>query len=285
MTSTHTLWQKAERLLQQGEAVVAVVVESVKGSAPREAGAMMLVTAKGTFGSIGGGTLEWQASARAQQHLHGGPAHHTMRFALGPDLGQCCGGHVTLGLQRLTEVVVEKQLAEGVKPPRHLYLFGAGHVGKALVLTLAQTAFDLHWVDARPGAFPPVVPQNVTCHDTDDAVALFATAPHGSMVLVMTHSHALDLAIVDAALRSPHIAKTGLIGSATKRARFESRLRSAGIDQTKISSLICPIGLGGIRSKSPVSIAISTAAQMLSLDEALSAVEETSGNQPMRAAL
>jgi xanthine dehydrogenase accessory factor len=147
---------------------------------------------------------------------------------------------------------------------RRIYLFGAGHVGKALVLALAPLPFDVHWIDARPGAFPGAVPRNVILFkDTE-----LSQAPEGSFVFIMSHSHALDLTLCDQALRNPRIAQVGLIGSATKRARFVKRLKEAGIDAARVENLICPIGIQGIRSKEPAMIGAATAAQILVLDEA-----------------
>lgn len=264
-----TLWHKAQARIVRGEKVARITLIQVRGSAPREEGATMLVTACGLSGSIGGGTLEWRALADAQRQLAKGPTCSVTHHALGPDLGQCCGGHVAV----LTEIFdagnFQSWQQDETDEPRHLYLFGAGHVGRALVLVLAQTEFDVTWVDPRPNAFPAATPANVTVLQSESPETLPASAPAGSLALVMSHSHALDLAIVDAALRSPQIAETGLIGSATKRARFERRLSAMGHAPHAIDRLICPIGLGGIRSKKPEAIAISTAAQLLLLDERL----------------
>jgi xanthine/CO dehydrogenase XdhC/CoxF family maturation factor len=148
-----------------------------------------------------------------------------------------------------------------------------GHVGKALVFTLSQMEMDVVWCDPRPMAFPSHVPANVTLQSDQDVPTVLVKARPGSIALVMSHSHALDLAIVDASLRNPNVVATGLIGSATKRARFETRLAAAGVPADRISALICPIGIGGIRSKRPEAIAISTAAQLLALDESLKLAE------------
>ncbi len=254
-------------------AVVSVVQTS--GSAPRDAGACMVVTPEGFHGTIGGGALEWRALAEAQAMLAREPATKTTAHALGPELGQCCGGRVDLRTEVLTADALAKvrTLAEkeGAGENRRLYLFGAGHVGRALVLALAPLPFDVHWIDSRPDAYPSAVPRNVTLRPAPDPVAELGTSPDASLVFVMTHSHALDLAIIDAALRHPPIAHVGLIGSATKRARFEKRLREAHVPEHRIAGLICPIGVHGIASKEPAMIAAATAAQMLMLDEQLRA--------------
>lgn len=296
-----------------------VTVAGIRGSAPREPGARMVVVADGGFhGSIGGGELEWQAIAAARKAMADGrPQASIMRFTLGPDLGQCCGGTLrllteTFDRSRLDEVralaarealaafsthgrieagVVRRTISEDVAvaaiaarsviltgesqvmehfaaAPRLLYLFGAGHVGRALMLALAPLRFAVRWVDQRESAFPAAVPANVeVLHEPAPARAL-DDAPHGAFVVVMTHSHALDLAIVHAALSAGRFDYVGLIGSGSKRARFAHRLRDAGVPGARVDSLVCPIGLRGIRSKEPAAIAVSIVAELLQRDEA-----------------
>ncbi len=264
-----SILSRARALLAAGQPAALVRIAGTSGSSPREEGAMMLVTEAGILGSIGGGALEWKAMADAQGMLHGGTKRKTRRYALGPELGQCCGGRVDIVTELLDAATMERLAGESAGLQREVYLFGAGHVGRALILLLAQMPLSIVWCDPRPGAFPGAVPGNVTLRGDADVPAVLAHAQTGSIVLVMTHSHALDLAIVDASLRNPSVAVTGLIGSATKRARFERRLAEAGVDRQRISGLVCPIGIGGIRSKRPESIAISTAAQLVALDESL----------------
>jgi xanthine dehydrogenase accessory factor len=285
-------WSLILKALETQGTCALVSIVGTQGSAPREAGAHMIVTREGYHGSIGGGTLEWHAIAAAQAMLGRGEAARIVSQALGPELGQCCGGRVDLATEaftrdsmaRVTELAekesdgrftvsrliagrsIEQSFGEEF---RRIDLFGAGHVGRALVLALAPLPFDVHWIDPRPGAFPRAVPRNVTLHQIEEPVRALADAPPNSIALVMTHSHALDLAIVDAALRDPKFAHTGLIGSLTKRARFERRLSEAGVATSRIEGLICPIGIRGIESKEPAMIATATAAQILVLDEAL----------------
>jgi xanthine dehydrogenase accessory factor len=152
---------------------------------------------------------------------------------------------------------------------RKLYLFGAGHVGRALILALAPLPFDVIWIDPREGAFPSAVPSNVMTIQSENPAVEIADAPPCSFALVMTHSHGLDLEITDAVLRSPRFAYAGLIGSATKRARFSRRLREAGIAECRIAGLVCPIGSPSITSKHPAAIAAATAVQLLECDELL----------------
>ena len=154
-------------------------------------------------------------------------------------------------------------------PRRSVWLFGAGHVGRALMLALAPLPFDVTWVDERADAFPAAVPVNVrSLHSTDPAGEV-ARAPAGALIVVMTHSHARDLAIVHAALAAGRFGYVGLIGSASKRARFTRRLRETGVAQARVAELVCPIGLPTIASKHPAAIAAGVAVQLLERDEAL----------------
>ena len=146
-------------------------------------------------------------------------------------------------------------------------------MGRALILALAPLPFDVIWIDPREGAFPSVAPSNVVTIQSENPAAEIADAPPGSFALVMTHSHGLDLEVIDAVLRSPKFAYAGLIGSATKRARFSKRLREAGVPDENISAIVCPIGIPGIKSKHPAAIAAATAVQLLERDEHLRCAE------------
>jgi xanthine dehydrogenase accessory factor len=234
---------------RDNQPAVLVTVLTAKGSTPREAGAKMVVSADGMAGTIGGGNLEYQCEAAARGLLAAGAEGPSTRdFPLGPALGQCCGGHVTV-------------LFEVLRPPRlHLGLFGAGHVGKALVKLLADLPCRVSWIDARPEALPANLPPNVVPVRVAQPAQAIAALPPGSFVLVMTHDHALDFEIVAAALSRPDLSAVGLIGSATKRARFVGRLARQGIDTAR---LICPIGVPGIEGKEPAVVAVSVAAQIL----------------------
>jgi len=154
--------------------------------------------------------------------------------------------------------------------PTAFYLFGAGHVGRALTVALAPLPFAVTWIDMRPEAVPETFPVNVTAIRQGDPVALLARAPEGAFVAVMTHSHALDLDLVIAALKSERFAYVGLIGSETKRARFTSAMRRMGM-AGMVDRLVCPIGLTEIQDKAPASIAASIAAQVLIVRESLQA--------------
>jgi xanthine dehydrogenase accessory factor len=152
-----------------------------------------------------------------------------------------------------------------------VYLFGAGHVGRALALALAPLPFVVRWIDSRREAFPEYAPANVALIHAPEPSGELASAPDGALIVVMTHSHAIDLEIVADALRSERFGFVGLIGSATKRARFLSQMRAAGLSETLLSKLVCPIGLRGLAGKEPAVIAASTAALLLMVSERLSA--------------
>jgi xanthine dehydrogenase accessory factor len=157
---------------------------------------------------------------------------------------------------------------------RPLYLFGAGHVGRALILALAPLPFEVTWIDPRREAFPAATPANVrSVHQPDPAAAL-AGAPVDAFVLVMTHSHPLDLELAHAALAAGRFAYVGLIGSATKRARFRKRLEDLRLSAESVSRLVCPIGLARITSKVPAAIAASVAADLLIRHEAVRECKE-----------
>jgi len=152
---------------------------------------------------------------------------------------------------------------------RAVYLFGAGHVGRALALALAPLPFAVRWIDSRREAFPAYAPANVALIHAPAPTAELANAPDGALIVVMTHSHALDLEIVAEALREQRFAYVGLIGSATKRARFLSQMRAAGLSEAALATLVCPIGLPGLEGKDPAVIAASTTAQLLMAGEGL----------------
>lgn len=234
----------------RGEAAVLVTVAGSQGSAPREAGAKMLVTSTRLAGTIGGGALEHGAVQHARSLLRDGAVAPVLDdVPLGPALGQCCGGKVVL-------------MFDPIRPPATtLYLFGAGHVGREVVAVLAPVP-DLRivWIDGRDDQFPPDPPPGVRCLVSDLPEAEALEAPPGAMALVMTHSHDLDLRLVETMLRRGDFGWLGLIGSATKRARFVRRLEAKGLD---CSRLVCPIGLEGIGGKHPRTIAVSVAAQLL----------------------
>jgi xanthine dehydrogenase accessory factor len=247
-------WLDALHALDRaGTDSVLVTVLAARGSTPREAGCKMVVTRDALFGTIGGGNLEFACIDAARDMLDGGPAPAMRDFPLGPALGQCCGGHVSV-------------LFEPMRPARlHVALFGAGHVGRALVQVLGTLPLRVTWIDSRPDAIPADRPANVTARVAIQPGAMVAALPGDTLLLVMTHDHQLDFAIVAAALRRDDLRAVGLIGSATKRVRFARRLAADGIAPAAITRLICPIGLPGIGGKLPAEIAVAVAAQVLQL--------------------
>jgi xanthine dehydrogenase accessory factor len=315
-------WPTIARFLAEHGAAALVTLAEAKGSSPREPGARMVVAPDGRFtGTIGGGALEWGALAEAQALLARGDAAVTLDRALGPDLGQCCGGRVTLTIERFgaqERAMVERfagierggalitvgngrprepatpaeaaalpagevlrRLPDGRvierfgTEPTPFCLFGAGHVGRALCAALAPLPFAVTWIDTRPDAIPADTRTGVARVTEGDPVDVLTRAPDGAFVAVMTHSHALDLDIVIAALRAARFAYVGLIGSATKRARFVSAMRNVGIDPKAIEKLVCPIGLTAIRDKAPAAIAASVVAQLLIAREGMRAIAPT----------
>jgi len=256
-------WQQAVyRLRQTQMPAVLVTVDSIVGSTPREAGARMIVTAEGLYGTIGGGNLEYQACGIARDQIELGEADGLRRFPLGAGLGQCCGGLVNLMFERLgadsdwLELAREADLIE-------LFLFGAGHVGSAVVRALRDLPLRVHWIDTRDGMLPDEPPAGVDAICTDTPEAEIDSAPANSYFLVMTHDHALDQRLCEQILARDDFTYFGLIGSRAKRRNFETRMRRRGIDARKFARMNCPIGIGGISSKQPAQIAISVAAEIL----------------------
>lgn len=275
------LSQLLEALAQQPAVLVTVCAS--RGSVPRERGAWMAVFADTCLGTVGGGRLEWDATHLARQMLHaqggalapealaGQPAQ-LHRFALGPALGQCCGGEVQLQLEWVGPAQ-RAALAQRLRPAHApLVLFGGGHVGQALVQVLGALPFDVDWVDSRDSVFPPQVPANVRCEHSDPVHAAVAGMPAAARVVIMSFSHAEDLDIVAACLQRqraradlPYI---GLIGSRTKWASFRSRLAQRGFTQAELAQVTCPIGVPGVRDKRPEVIAVAVAAQVLQVPDA-----------------
>ena len=246
------------------EPAVLVTVIAASGSTPREAGCKMIVTAATLHGTIGGGHLEFRALEIARDLLADAAAGPVMReFPLGPALGQCCGGAASL-------------LFEPILPPGlRIALFGAGHVGRALVHVLGTLPAQVIWIDPRADEFPEAVPPNAEVRVSALPVHEIDTLPAGCQLLIMTHSHQLDLDLVDAALRRVDFASVGLIGSMTKRARFVKRLGLRGHGPDAIRRLVCPIGIAGAGGKHPAEIAIAVAAQILQIDQAVRLKSET----------
>lgn len=250
-------------------------VDRVQGSGPREVGAWMAVFRNTLVNTIGGGHLEFQAISEARALLDGPSlenAFHeaqalTTRYALGPALGQCCGGVVHLTFERIraadAPALQQRLLANG----QALALFGGGHVGRALVNVLSTLPYQVQWVDSRDEIFPEHLPPNVVCEHSDPVHAAVADLPAGASVLIMSFSHAEDLDVVAACLKRQRLQSdlkfVGLIGSKTKWATFQHRLAAKGFTSQELAFITCPIGVSGISGKEPEVIAVAVAAQLL----------------------
>jgi xanthine dehydrogenase accessory factor len=295
--------------------VARIVVASVEGSAPREVGAAMLVWADGTAGTIGGGALEWEAMERARGVIASGIALRFDRVPLGPALGQCCGGSVglltevydsatlpagevvaraidgramPLAVKRLLDrargrgEVPAPGLVQGwmIEPvaqaERQIWVWGAGHVGRALVSVLAPLpGVAITWVDVAADRFPSDVPAGVTVLAAADPAVLAGRAPRGAEHLVLTFSHALDLELCHRLL-GHGFARLGLIGSATKWARFRARLAALGHAPAAIARIDCPIGDPAL-GKHPQAIAVGVAAEILGRTTKIASRQENAG--------
>lgn len=346
-------WLRELRKLQaRGEDCVRVTIMDVHGSAPREIGATMLVTAGDLRGSIGGGRLEYECARRAAERLRSpglGQEPARTRFPLGAAMGQCCGGVVDVMFEYLpaagsdwtrevlrlfgsrTAAVLVTSMAQSGSVSRALLtatdcegdlpgvvalaegrdllerggvatcirdgdtrtllepiedrafalaLFGAGHVGSALVSVLSSLDCRVRWIDTRRDIFPARLPENVTCVESADPAREALAMPSGAFYLVMTHSHALDYEICEQILARGDFAWCGLIGSRSKRRRFEKRMRAQGMNEARIDTLTCPIGIPGLHGKKPAEIAVAVAAQLLQIRESrfLQASGDVAGN-------
>ena len=261
---------------------VRIVVERVQGSAPREPGAWMAVFADGAGGSngargtigaigtIGGGRLEFDAIADARALLAGQDRPLRRRFALGPSLGQCCGGVVWLRYDKLLRDDREglrAQLRDAQRSHMPVALFGGGHVGVAIARLLGTLPVCAHWIDSRDEVFPQDLPLNLRCEHSAPVHGAVATLEPGSRVLIMSFSHAEDLDIVAACLKRRReradLPFVGLIGSRTKWATFRRRLGARGHTEAELDAVTCPIGVAGVRGKEPEVIAVAVAAQLM----------------------
>lgn len=310
-----------------GRPCAVLTVTRTEGSTPREAGARMLICEHTQLGTIGGGKLELDAMERARELLAvPGPAElaATHVYNLGASLGQCCGGHVEVLVQRLDRgalAFVERLIELGarrepyacrlvleakahgevgrieraivpregdaplaprwqaaapgegrvlldVEPARglHVVLFGAGHVGRALVHVLAPLGWWITWVETRDDAFSAGLPANVDTIATDIPEACVDEAPARTAFVIMTHDHALDLRLCERVLARTDFLYCGLIGSRTKRAKFAHRLGARGFSAEAIERIVCPIGLPQLSGKAPFEVAISAAAQLLQVN-------------------
>ncbi|MBO6825886.1 MAG: xanthine dehydrogenase accessory protein XdhC [Sneathiella sp.] len=274
-----------------------VTILTAKGSTPRELGAKMLVYPDRIYGSIGGGRLEELAIQKSRERLKAkefkGELHS---LPLGPELAQCCGGYVDLlisktpAIQKAKTIIthwdgvtasfdftdemnnsidrVELDQKVSLSTPYHntdftLAVYGAGHVGKAIINAVSPLNCDIHWIDNRADEFPGTIPTNTQKHLCRDPKTVVGEIPNHAFHLVLTHDHQLDLEIVAEILRSGSARFIGLIGSKTKWARFQKQLAQMGFSKQQIASVTCPIGLPELEGKKPAEIAISVAADIL----------------------
>ena len=241
-------------LERKGEPCVLVTVVEHKGSTPRDSGTKMLVTEQACYATIGGGHLEYKALKLARDMLLSGEQQLKVeRFNLGASLGQCCGGMASIMLEPI------------VRARHHLVLFGAGHVAKALVHILATLPFRITWIDEREAEFPAKQFSNVTQVVSDDPVGEVASQPAGSFYLVMTHNHQLDLELCANILKRQDARYFGVIGSQTKRKRFDYKLMERGFSEADLGQMICPIGISEVTGKHPAEIAVSIAGELISV--------------------
>ncbi|MFI8483120.1 xanthine dehydrogenase accessory protein XdhC [Pseudomonas sp. NPDC078700] len=239
-------------LQEQGLPCVLVTIIDERGSTPRNSGSKMVVTAERIYQTIGGGHLEYKAMEMAREMLESGTQNTRLeRFNLGASLGQCCGGATVLLFEPMG------------RPQAQIAVFGAGHVGRALVPLLASLPCKVRWIDSREAEFPEQIPSGAEKIINDEVVDEVDNMPAGSYYIVMTHNHQLDLELTAAILKRDDFAYYGLIGSKTKRAKFEHRLRDRGFAPEVVQRMRCPMGIGEVKGKLPIEIAVSIAGEII----------------------
>lgn len=239
-------------LQQQGQPCVLVTIIDERGSTPRNSGSKMVVTSDKIYQTIGGGHLEYKAMQMAREMLESRTQDTRLeRFNLGASLGQCCGG---------TTVVLFEPMGQ---PHAQIAVFGAGHVGRALVPLLASLPCKVRWIDSRENEFPHQIPPGAEKIVNDEVVDEVENMPAGSYFIVMTHNHQLDLELSAAILKRNDFAYYGLIGSKTKRVKFEHRLRDRGFAPDVVQRMRCPMGLAEVKGKLPIEIAVSIAGEII----------------------
>jgi xanthine dehydrogenase accessory factor len=257
-------------LQQQGQPCVLVTIIEERGSTPRNAGSKMVVTADRIFETIGGGHLEYKAMELAREMLQSHSQDTRLeRFSLGASLGQCCGGATVLLFEPMGQ------------PQAQIAVFGAGHVGRALVPLLASLPCKVRWIDSRENEFPQQIPSGVEKVVNDEVVDEVENMPPGSYYIVMTHNHQLDLELTAAILKRNDFAYYGLIGSKSKRAKFEHRLRDRGVPTEVMQRMRCPLGLPEVKGKLPIEIAVSIAGEVIATYNANFGEKSQNGEKPV----
>lgn len=244
----------AHQLAKQGNPYVLATLVGVSGSTPRNSGTKMVITPDDIFDTIGGGHLEHKVIKQALNLLSNGKAsQHLAHFQLGSNLGQCCGGN--------TSVLFECFAPTGA----NIMLFGAGHVGKALISILAGLPCQVKWVDNRAEQFPEhcdtyLNVQKVVSENPEEEVALM---PSNSLYIVMTHNHQMDFDITQNILKRADFGYLGLIASDTKWRRFQQRYKHRDINPEQVARMNCPIGLANVQGKLPMEVAVSVAGEII----------------------
>jgi xanthine dehydrogenase accessory factor len=255
MTQDHKWLSVLADLADNKTPCVLITVLEAKGFTPRDSGTKMVVTKNDQYCTIGGGNLEFQAIEEARKMLEGLSTENTVKdYPLGPALAQCCGGSVSILLEPF------------LPNDKELLLFGAGHVGKEVIGALENLPISIKWIDERENEFPSDIPSNCAKIITSSPVSELSDISDKSYIVIMTHDHDLDYDLVKASFDKKHFAYLGLIGSDTKRARFEKKLVAEGIKKSDLKNLICPIGIKNIPGKHPREIALSLAAELLQND-------------------
>lgn len=244
---------------------IVCTLASVRGSSPREQGAFMLVGPRALFGTIGGGALEYLVIEHARRLISSGEAQAVMDVPLGPEIGQCCGGRVGVSLcfadAALREELSRTVAAEDAALP-HVYVFGAGHVGRSLAQILALLPVRLEVIDTRREELD-LLPSAISSRLVALPEAVIRSAPEGSSFVILTHDHALDFLLAQEALGRTDAAYIGMVGSETKRAKFSSWFREQGGNADALRRLVSPIGAQGLGDKRPSVIAALAAAEIM----------------------
>ena len=267
--------EAASKCSLAGEGFIIVTVLETRGSTPRDCQAKMVVTLQTSHDTIGGGSLEFAALQHAREMLRRDtPGNMQRQFPLGPELAQCCGGQVEL----LFECFPSNSF--------HVAVYGAGHVGTALVKLLAELPCRVTWLDSREDRLAVAMkavgrPANVSPHECRAPAGSVENMPPATWFIVMTHSHDIDFEIVEAVLSRNDAAFCGLIGSRSKAASFRRRLARKGFSEDETRGLTSPIGLDLGGGKLPMEVAVSVAAQLMRLyRHAVSGESEAGGQSP-----
>ncbi|WP_293745871.1 xanthine dehydrogenase accessory protein XdhC [uncultured Paraglaciecola sp.] len=257
---TKTWFDALHQCQQQGKSYVLVTLLATAGSTPRNAGSKMLVCDDSAFDTIGGGHLEFEVIKQARNFLLDNVTTQKVEhYPLSSKLGQCCGG--------ATNVLFEVFTGHS----QHIAIYGAGHVSQALVPILAQLPLQISWIDNRQTMLDEIaqqaLPSNVKLVFSEQPDETIATLPTGSWVMIMTHNHQLDFALVETSLKRLELDFVGMIGSDTKARRFRTRLEHKNYQLEVIQRLVSPVGLLTIPGKRPIEVAVSMAAQLIQLLE------------------